>query len=77
MPTIFSQNHFSNLKVSTSVSPHIVNMQPKFYIGSARLNYPFVFHPKKGILKKPALNTNPSLAWPRFGVEPNTSSLRQ
>ena len=83
---------------------HIMNMQPKFYVGSAmhhtldreysrsrkylqlnnerlvqaelalrclelaliqewqpRLNYPFIcqfFHPRKGVLKKPALNTN-------------------
>ena len=128
MPTTFSPHHFSGLKASTSVFTHIVNMQPKFYIGSAmhhtldreysrsrkdlqltnerlvqaelalrywrehdnlyiwapipiyaeradyrslemaiiqewqpRLNYPFIcqfFHPKKGILKKPALNTN-------------------
>ena len=125
---LFSIHHFSSLKASTYCFAHIVDMQPKFYIGSAmhhtldreysrsrkylqltnerlvqaelalrywrehgnlyiwapipiyteradyrslemaiiqewqpRLNYPFIcqfFHPRKGILKKPALNTN-------------------
>ena len=49
-----------------------------------RLNYPFIcqfFHPRKGILKKPALNTNAQFGlatlWRRRGVALNTSSLRR